>query len=30
MHVNDLYPVVQNVLGDKASKVILALGEITV
>lgn len=30
MHVNDLYPVVQNVLGDKASKVVLALGEITV
>ncbi|MDO5069660.1 MAG: NADH-quinone oxidoreductase subunit C [Neisseria zoodegmatis] len=30
MHVNDLYPVVQNVLGDKAGKVILALGEITV
>ncbi|MDO4640645.1 MAG: NADH-quinone oxidoreductase subunit C [Neisseria sp.] len=30
MHVNDLYPVVQNVLGDKASKVILAFGEITV
>ncbi|OSI23178.1 NADH-quinone oxidoreductase subunit C [Neisseria dumasiana] len=30
MHVNDLYPVVQNVLGDKASKVILALDEITV
>ncbi len=30
MHVNDLYPVVQNVLGDQASQVILALGEITV
>ncbi|EGY51949.1 NADH-quinone oxidoreductase subunit C [Neisseria shayeganii] len=30
MHVNDLYPVVQNVLGDKAGKVVLALGEITV
>lgn len=30
MHVNDLYPVVQNVLGDKASRVILAFGEITV
>ncbi|OSI15143.1 NADH-quinone oxidoreductase subunit C [Neisseria dumasiana] len=30
MHVKDLYPVVQNVLGDKASKVILALDEITV
>ena len=30
MHVNDLYPLVQNVLGSKASKVILALGEVTV
>ena len=30
MHVNDLYPVVQNVLGDQASQVILALGEMTV
>lgn len=30
MHVNDLYPVVQNVLGDQASQVILALGQITV
>ena len=30
MHVNDLCPVVQNVLGDQASQVILALGEITV
>ncbi|MGF6148203.1 NADH-quinone oxidoreductase chain 5 [Kingella potus] len=30
MHVNDLYPLVQNILGGKASKVILALGEITV
>ena len=30
MHVNDLYPLVQNVLGSKASKVILALDEVTV
>ena len=30
MHVNDLYPLVQNVLGSKASKVILAFGEVTV
>lgn len=30
MHVNDLYPVVRNVLGDKAAEVLLALGEITV
>ena len=30
MHVNDLYPVVQSILGEKAGKVILALGEITV
>ena len=30
MHANDLYPLVQNVLGSKASKVILALGEVTV
>lgn len=30
MHVNDLYPVVQSILGEKASKVISALGEITV
>lgn len=30
MHVNDLYPVVQNALGDKADKIILALDEITV
>ena len=30
MHVNDLYPVVQSILGEKAGKVISALGEITV
>ena len=30
MHANDLYPLVQNVLGSKASKVILALDEVTV
>lgn len=30
MHVNDLYQVVQNVLGNKADKVTLALQEITV
>ncbi|MCS4533924.1 NADH-quinone oxidoreductase subunit C [Neisseria montereyensis] len=30
MHVKDLYPVVQNLLGDKADKVTLALDEITV
>lgn len=30
MHVKDLYPVVQNILGDKADKVTLALDEITV
>ena len=28
--MNDLYPLVQNVLGSKASKVILALDEVTV
>ncbi len=30
MHVNDLHLAVQNLLGDKAEKVILAFGEITV
>ncbi|KLT72866.1 NADH dehydrogenase [Neisseria arctica] len=30
MHVNDLYQVVQNVLGNKADKVVLALQEVTV
>ncbi|WP_225748226.1 NADH-quinone oxidoreductase subunit C [Eikenella sp. Marseille-P7795] len=30
MHVNDLYLAVQNLLGDKAEKVILAFGEVTV
>lgn len=30
MHANDLYNAAQRILGDKASKIILALGEVTV
>lgn len=30
MHINDLYPLVRDILGDKADKTDLALGEITV
>ena len=30
MHVNDLHAAVQRLLGDKASAVLLAFGEVTV